>query len=451
MKRLLYDKLSQWKNSPKRLPLILRGARQVGKTYLLKAFGETEFEEMHYLDFERDREQLAQVFESSLSPQRLLNDLSFVVRTRIDPGKALLVFDEIQNCPRALTSLKYFAEELPNLAICAAGSLLGTSLSTESFPVGKVTFLDLYPMNFEEFLLNTADELEYQALQTVFEPNVASKIVHQKLWEHLKRYYVTGGMPSVVLTYLRSADTGIETFNEVRDVQRQLLDTYMRDFNKHAGKVNAAHIGMVFEDIPRQISSVLDGSIQRYRFKDVVPGKRRFADLQGPIHWLVKAGLTHIVYPCSKPELPLKAFTKSNMFSLRLLDVGLLGCILDLSPSTILLEDYGQTKGFFAENFVACEWLASGERDLYSWSHGESEIEFLRIIENHVIPVEVKSGLRTRVQSLRQYIQKYSPPFAVKITANPFNTGDSRILNIPLYAAGMNWHRAIKQITQLMD
>ena len=445
MKRLLYKKLLQWKNSPVRLPLILRGARQVGKTYLLKAFGKAEFGEMHYFDFERDREQLAQLFETNLSPQQILENLSFVVGQRIDPETTLLVFDEIQICPRALTSLKYFAEEMPEMAVCAAGSLLGTTLSTESFPVGKVTFLDLYPMNFEEFLLNNGNEMEYQAFQTLFYQKPGSPIVHQKLWEHLKRYYVTGGMPGVVQTYIKSSNAEIDRLNEVRNVQRQLLDTYTRDFNKHAGKVNATHIGMVFENIPRQISSVLDGSIQRYRFKDVIPGKRRFADLQGPIDWLIKAGLVHIVHPCSKPELPLKAFTKANIFSLRFLDVGLLGCTLDLNPSTILLENYGQSKGFFAENFVACEWLASGESNLYSWEHGQSEIEFLRVIDNHVIPVEVKSGLRTRAQSLRQYIQKYSPQFAVKITANPFNVGDNRILNIPLYAAGMDWRQAIGQ------
>jgi len=408
----------------------------VGKTYLLERLGEREFKQCHRFDFERDGERLCPLFEGSLSPKRLLRDLSLFVGKEIGGEDRLVIFDEIQNCPRALTSLKYFAEELPGQAVCAAGSLLGVMLSGESFPVGKVSFLNLYPLSFAEFLLNSADEMLCAAYEELLVEDRPSPAAHHRLWDTLKQYYVVGGMPRVVAGFLNSNTQTTDGYAAARTLQAGLLDTYMRDFNKHAGKVNAVHIASVFENIPRQLSANLDGSVQRYRFRDAVPGKRRFAELSGPIDWLVKSGLVYKVHICTRPELPLMAFTKPNIFKLFVFDVGLLGCMLELAPGELVLQDYGQTKGYFAESYVVCELVSGGMRSLYSWTGRNSEIEFLVARGGEVVPVEVKSGTRTRARSLRTYMSKYAPRRAVKLTANPFHPGSRPVQSIPLYCAG---------------
>jgi len=436
MERLLYDDLNRWRSARNRLPLILRGTRQVGKTYLLKQFGDREFKQCHHFDFEKSGELLGPLFDGELSPRRLLRDLSLLVGQPIDPRESLVIFDEIQNCPRALTSLKYFSEELPEQAVCAAGSLLGVMLSGESFPVGKVAFLDLYPLSFEEFLLNSAEPMLYAAFAGLLSDESPSLAVHNRLWDLLKQYYVVGGMPQVVAAFVSSDAQSIEALSLARMMQRGLLDAYMRDFNKHAGKVNAVHIASVFENIPRQLSANVDGSVRRYRFRDVVPGKRRYADLLGPIDWLVKAGLVYKVHVCTRPELPLMAFTKPNTFKLFIFDVGLLGCMLELDPGTLVLQDYGQTKGFFAESYVACELVSAGQHALYSWSGRNSEIEFLLTRGSEIIPLEVKSGIRTKARSLRTYMEKHGTHVALKVTAKPFRKDPSPVRCIPLYSVG---------------
>ena len=436
MERLLYEDLKRWTRSSNRLPLILRGARQVGKTYLLKQFGGREFKRYHHFDFEKNGKRLSPLFDGDLSPSRLLRDLSLLAGEQIDSRESLVVFDEIQNCPRALTALKYFAEDLPEQAVCAAGSLLGVMLSGESFPVGKVSFLDLYPLSFHEFLLNSADEMLCTAFEGIFLDESPSRAVHDRLWDLLKQYYVVGGMPQVVAAFVGAGAQSMDAFSAARAMQRGLLDTYMRDFNKHAGNVNAVHIASVFENIPRQLSADVDGSVGRYRFRDVVPGKCRFADLSGPIDWLVKSGLVYKGHVCTRPELPLMAFTKPNIFKLFVFDVGLLGCLLELDPGIVVLQDYGQTKGYFAESFVACELVSGGQDTLYSWSGRNSEVEFLTVNDGEIVPVEVKSGTRTKAQSLRTYMEKYRPRVAIKVTANPFRLDRLPIRCIPLYCAG---------------
>ncbi len=436
MERFLYRDLKHWAQSRDRLPLVLRGARQVGKTYLLEELGEREFARHHRFDFERDGPRLCPLFEGDLSPKRLIRDLSLVVGEQVGREDGLIIFDEIQNCPRALTSLKYFAEELPGQAVCAAGSLLGVMLSGESFPVGKVAFLDLYPLSFAEFLHSSADEMLVKAYEELLGDERPSLAVHDRLWDILKQYYVVGGMPRVVAAFLNSDFGDVDGYVTARTLQRGLLDTYMRDFNKHAGKVNAVHIASVFESIPRQLSANLDGSVQRYLFRDSVPGKRRFAELSGPIDWLVRSGLVYKVHICTRPELPLMAFTKPNIFKLFIFDIGLLGCMLELDPGTLVLQDYGQTKGYLAESYAGCELVSSGLRSLYSWTGRNSEIEFLVPRGGEVVPVEVKSGTRTRARSLRAYTDKYNPRRAIKLTANPFHPTGQPVRNLPLYCAG---------------
>jgi len=436
MKRTLYDKLNKWKASQGRQPLILRGARQVGKTHLLMQFGRKEFNKCHHFDFEKSGATLKPLFEKELSPKQIIANLSLFVNQQIEGQNSLIIFDEIQNCPRALTCLKYFSEEMPEQAICAAGSLLGVMLTNESFPVGKVIFLDLYPMNFEEFIYNSDNSLLYKAYSDLLSDDNPSPLVHEKLWELLRQYYVVGGMPQAVKKFLELRENQVQGFSEAREVQRGLLDTYLRDFNKHAGGVNAIHISSVFENIPQQLSSHIDESVQRYRFRGVIPGKNRFAALQSPIEWLIKSGLVYKTHICAKVESPLKAFTKQNIFKLYLFDVGLLGCMLEISPKALMLQDFGQTKGFFAENYVACELIAAGEKNLYSWSGNQSEIEFIKDWEGEIIPIEVKSGVRTKARSLMIYMKKYNPRMALKITANPLRFLEGPVINAPLYCSG---------------
>ena len=265
MKRALYKNLLDWKTSPTRKPLLLKGARQVGKSYLLEDFGKNEFPKLHVFNFEQDKS-LSLVFETDLNPNKILTDLSVHKGVRINPQSDLVIFDEIQACPRALTSLKYFCEFMPELAICCAGSLLGVSLSSESFPVGKVEFQNLFPMNFAEFLEALSEELLLEVLELALEEGTISEVAHWKLWECLKEYYVTGGMPQVVYEYILIRKNRLEAMNNTRKIQKELIEGYYRDFAKHSGKANSMHIVSVFEDVPMQLSRNIEGSVNRYRF-----------------------------------------------------------------------------------------------------------------------------------------------------------------------------------------
>lgn len=437
MKRKLHDKLLEWRDSRDRKPLLLKGVRQVGKTYLLKDFGEGIYKACHHFNFEKDKK-LSKIFETDLFPRRIVDELAIHSGKKIDISTDLVIFDEIQECPRALTSLKYFCEEMPNLALCAAGSLLGVKLSGESFPVGKVEFLHLYPMNFEEFIMANEDEMSLEIFKNALQGDTMSEIAHLKLWSLLKEYYITGGMPKAVLAYLETKNDRFGMMDSVRKVQRDLLDSYHKDFAKHSGKVNAMHIVSLFENVPMQLAKTEDNSAKRFEFKNAIPGKRGFADLHGPIDWLEKAGLVIMVKVCNRAEIPLESFCKYNMFKLFVFDIGLLGCMLEIPPESLISEDYGMTKGYFAENFTACEFLAATNANLYSWAERNSEIEFLRVLNGKIVPVEVKSGLRTQAKSLRQYILKYHPSHAIKLSANRLNKGASQIVqNYPLYLAGL--------------
>jgi len=446
MKRLLYTQLIRWRDSPVRKPLLLQGARQVGKSYLLEQFGKYEFPKFFRFNFEQTP-QVAKIFKADLVPERIIRELSLVAGKTIIPEKHLLIFDEIQECPRALTSLKYFNEEMPELALCCAGSLLGVKLysaqrsycvSSESFPVGKVNLLHLYPMTFQEFLQALGN---YQLLDSLKSADIANslpEIAHDMLWALLMEYFMTGGLPQVVKEYIPLRNTPVEARYNTRKLQQDLLASYYKDFAKHAGATNSMHIVAVLENIPMQLVRNQDGSVKRYIFKDVIPGKKSFADLQGPIDWLEQAGLAIKVKVCNRAELPLESFCKPNMFKLFVFDVGLLGCMLNLPVEAIANDDYGITKGYFAENFVAQELMSAGAQKLYSWSERNSQIEFLKHRGSKIIPLEVKAGRRTQAKSLQQYIQKYSPDDAIILSKKNLagKKKDSVVKYVPLYMAG---------------
>ncbi len=409
----------------------------MGKSYLLKQLGENAFKDFHIFNFEQDK-RLRLVFEKDLFPERIIKELSLVIEKNIDIENDLMIFDEIQECPEAIASLKYFSEDLPGLALCAAGSLIGVKLSSESFPVGKVEFYHLYPMNFEEFLMACSGTADLEILRTGRETGNIPEVLHQKMWGKLIEYYFTGGMPRIVKTYLEGGDNPVQNLEEVRKLQKQLVHSYGMDFAKHSGKLNSMHIIAVFENIPIQLSRNIDGTVKRYYFKDVLPKKRGYSSLEGPIQWLEKAGLVLKSKICNRAEIPLESFTKSNIFKLFVFDTGLLGAMLDLPVQAIETEEYGITKGFFAENFVAQEFKAAGVDKLYSWEENSSEIEFLRVMNGKIVPVEVKSGRRTKAKSLGQFISRYNPETAIKISGRNLEVHEDNIIkNFPLYMAGI--------------
>lgn len=433
MKRLMMNRLLEWKRENKRKPLLLKGVRQVGKTHLLKEFGRLHFQQCHYFNFEK-QPTLAKVFELDLVPTRILQELEFLSGTSINIGKDLLIFDEIQEAEKALTSLKYFEEECPELHVCAAGSLLGLHLNSGSFPVGKVTFETLRPMSFEEFLM-ALDDKGLPSFKNLDLETALSPLVHTHLWDRLKLYFVIGGLPEVISVYLQNKDDLLQALSLVRKKQEDLLNSYYADISKHAGKINAMHIDRVFRSVPSQLQQVQEGSTARFKFKGVVPGVSHYDRLSGAIDWLESAGLVMKVHVVNTGLFPFAGYSKENCFKLLLFDVGILGCMSELPPKMILDYDYGSYKGFFAENFVAEELIARGRSSLYSWQTPHNEVEFLIEIEGKAIPLEVKSGSLVKAKSLKIFSDKYHPPFALILSGQPLHIGEL-IHRYPLYLAG---------------
>ena len=291
-KRAISADLLKWKAKAKRKPLVLKGARQVGKTFLLKALGSSAFQDTAYFNFE-EQPNLKQFFENTKDVKRILKNLSLVYGKEINPKKTLIIFDEIQECNAALNSLKYFCENLPELALISAGSLLGVTLSEESFPVGKVEYASLYPMTFRELLLAHENQMLLQAYDEASENKPVLLMAHQKLWEELLNYYIIGGMPSAVQAYLHKKEDRMIAFQELRQIQKELVEDYNKDFAKHSGKENSVHIISVFENVPLQMAAVMEDSTKRFRFNDVIPKKKGYAELRGPIDWLKQAGLIY--------------------------------------------------------------------------------------------------------------------------------------------------------------
>ena len=428
-------KLVEWKNKDSRKPLLLKGVRQVGKTHLLKEFGRLHFSKCHYFNFEK-QPSLAKLFEPDLNPQRILQALSFQLNHSITLGEDLVIFDEIQEAPKALTSLKYFQEECPQLHICGAGSLLGLYLNAGSFPVGKVTFETLRPMSFEEFLMAGEDK-GLSFLRDFSASASNAEMIHDHLWNQLKHYFIVGGLPEAVATYVADKNNLFEAFSNVRKKQEDLLKSYYADIAKHAGKINAMHIDRVFRSVPAQLSQVQDGSIARFKFKGVVPGITHYDRLAGAIDWLESAGMVIKVHITNSGLLPFQSYSKENFFKLLIFDVGILGSMSDLSPKTILDYDYGSYKGYFAENFVAQEFIESGLEKLFCWQEQKMEVEFLAEKQGKVVPIEVKAGTATKAQSLKAFIEKYPTCQPVVLSGKLVPEREKKgWSHYPLYLAG---------------
>ncbi len=432
MQRTKLKNLVAWKNQRQRMPLLLDGARQVGKTYLLEElFGEQYFTKVIKLDF-LENPALCSIFAGSKNPEHIITQIQITLGLDIDPGNDLIIFDEIGECQNALDSLKFFQEQRPKMYVCASGSNLG--LLTR-FPVGKVDELHLYPMSFEEFVI-AHDNVH---LTKAFQACIRNDIVHSKLWNLLLDYYFVGGMPKSVNTWISGDKSKINALaNNVRQVQQTLINGYIRDFGKYArNKTAAMHIERVYQNIPVQLMKEIDGSVKRYQFSKVIPKKNGYQNLQGPIEYLIKTRLASKNYLIEgRPHSPLKTRISESKFKLFFHDMGLLHCLADISYQEIKLQNF-DFKGYMAENFVHNEALCLGFEQTYSWrSQRMAELEFLfKRYDGEIIPVEVKSGKRTQAKSLKAYIERFNPKLAYKFTANIGGFREEVLQTLPLYYA----------------
>ena len=411
--------------------MLVDGARQTGKSYLLeKLFGQS-FTNVIRLDF-LETPSLSTLFEHSLNSNDILESIELTFNTTYNPEADLLIFDEIGECQRAVDSLKFFAEQQPNMYLVASGSNIGL---LDSFPVGKVSFLSLYPMTFEEFLWASEEPATIKAYNNL---NL-SPAAHDKLFKHLLDYYFVGGMPEAVKAWHQNKNeqSTQERIQTIAGIHRALLSGYELDFGKYADKVSAKQISEVFNNIPLQLQSNQGGSVRRFQFKDVIAKKKRYNDLAGPIHWLEQCKLLSKCHPIdTQPQIPLKQLAKDNLFKLFFFDVGLLASALELNYKDIIDQQFNY-KGFIAENFVQNELVAQGYSPTYSWSEARSEIEFIiRLPDGRLCPLEVKSGKRTRSKSLGVYRDKYKPELSFKLVGTMGNIEDKELKVLPIYFAG---------------
>ena len=428
MERLLFQELIAWKEKTNRKPLILKGVRQCGKTFLLKTFGRQCYADTAYFNFE-ETESLKTLFETDYDVNRILFELGLTLGRTIQRGTTLIIFDEIQECGRAITALKYFCENAPEYHIVCAGSLLGIALKKQpSFPVGKVDFLTLYPMSYAEFLLANGETQLAGYLTTFKRGEKISEPVANKLTTYLKQYYVTGGMPEVVQMWCETHD-----IEKTEKVQQMILDSYQFDFSKHAPVKDFPKILAIWQSIPEQLAK--DNS--KFIFGHVRKGWRA-KDLEDALVWLEGAGLVYKVCRIEKPFIPMSAYADPTVFKLYLCDVGLLRKLSKL-PYEVILESsalYTEFKGAMTENFVLCELLKSLENTPYYWTSGNSaEVDFVIQCGTQIVPIEVKSERNVKAKSLAEYRKKYEPVYAVK-TSMRSETNGIGVLNIPLYLIG---------------
>lgn len=426
MERLLISQLVKWKDAPNRKPLVLEGARQVGKTWLLKEFGKRYFKDVCYINFEQS-DKLADVFDGDLNPQRIIEQLSVYQGRMIVPKETLIIFDEVQEMPRALTSLKYFCEEAPEYAICCAGSLLGIALHEgTSFPVGKTDFLHLYPLSFKEFLLANDEKM---LIEYIDKGNRDLGAFETRLTEYLKKYLIIGGMPAVVMEWLSSKD-----YNQVNRIQQELIAAYQKDFSKHAPKNMVEKIRYIWNSIPSQLAK----ENKKFIYGLVREGARA-REYEDAIMWLCDAGEIIRTHNVSKPDIPLSAYADLKSFKVFLLDVGLLRAMSKVSPRVILEGSriFEEFKGALTEQYVCQELqhLSNSWQTNYYWtSSATAEVDFLVSDGLGIYPLEVKAGVTMNAKSLKIYKEKYSPRWSVRSSLLPYERNESsKSINIPLY------------------
>lgn len=425
MYRIAIEKLYKWKNSKRRKPLIIEGARQVGKTWLMKEFGKQAYADTVYINFDSNS-RMADLFSADLDTDRLIMGLELYAGRKINPENTLLIFDEVQEVPRALASLKYFYENAPQYHIVCAGSLLGIALHQgTSFPVGKVDFLKLYPLSFSEFLMATGNERFAELLKKQDYEMITS--FKQTYIETLKHYYFVGGMPEAVQSFAESKD-----FNEVRAIQKRILAAYEQDFSKHAPNEIVPKIRMLWNSIPSQLAR----ENKKFIYGLVREGGRA-REYETAIMWLSDCGLVHKVSRVNAAGIPLKAYEDLKAFKLFIVDVGLLGCMTGLRQRTLLDGDdlFVEFKGALTEQYV-CQQLKTIE-DLgvyyYTNDRGSCEIDFVVDNGEQIVPIEVKAETNLRAKSLKTYRERFEPELSVRTSMADYKKEDW-LLNLPLYA-----------------
>lgn len=429
MERSALQKLVEWKESSRRKPLVLKGARQVGKTWLMKEFGKRYYKKAFYFSFDVEIN-LHEVFKVNKNPHRIVEILGSIRGDKILPEEHLIIFDEVQECPEALNTLKYFNEDANEYHIIAAGSLLGTLLAKPmSYPVGKVNLLEIYPLNFDEFL-NAVDPVLYNYLETTL-PNEILKIQHDRLIEQYRNYLIIGGMPDCVSSWVTERNSGT-----VLQIQKALLELYENDISKHNGKIDAGRILLVFRSLVTQLSK----EHEKFVYGCVKQGARA-REFEVAIEWLVSAGLVLRVYDVKKPEHPLKVFEDFSSFKLFFFDVGLAKCAAGVSNESIILNTGFQFKGALTENYCLQQFRGQFEVFPHYYSPLRNyEVDFLLQNEMQIIPVECKAGENVTSASFKRYRKEESPSLAIRFSTLQYKEQEDMI-NVPLYLAGR-----IKQI-----
>lgn len=425
MYRIALEKLLTWKQSKRRKPLIIEGARQVGKTWLMKEFGKQAYADTVYINFDSNS-RMAELFASDLDTDRLIMGLELYAGRKIDPNNSLLIFDEVQEVPRALASLKYFYENAPQYHIVCAGSLLGIALHQgTSFPVGKVDFLKLYPLSFKEFLIATDNERFAELLDKQDFDMVTN--FKQTYIDALKQYYFVGGMPEVVQSFAENKD-----FNEVRAIQKRILAAYEQDFSKHAPNEIVPRLRMLWNNIPSQLAK----ENKKFIYGLVREGARA-KDYETAIMWLSDCGLVHKLSRVRAAGIPLRAYEDLKAFKLFVVDVGLLGCMAGLRQRTLLDGNdlFVEFKGALTEQYVCQQLKTIEDLDMYYYTNdrGSCEVDFVVDTGEQIVPVEVKAELNLKAKSLKTYQEKFLPELSIRTSMTDYKK-EEWLVNLPLYA-----------------
>ena len=426
MKRKIMDTLVKWREKENsRLPLLLSGARQVGKTYVMRKLGAECFKSTVYVNFEADRK-IGSYFETDIHAETIIGILEKYYQTKIIPDETLIIFDEIQMCERALTSLKYFAEEAPEYPVIAAGSLLGVALKREqfSFPVGKIQLESMYPMDFEEFLWAKGKEILAETIRAHFENNrPVDEMIHKEALFEYNNYCIIGGMPAAVLAEITSSATLSQ-----QEIRQMLLDSYIADMAKYALPGESVKIFAAYDSLPSQLAK----DSKKFQYKLIKSGARA-SQYGESIDWLIRAGIVNKCVKCTQGFMPPSAFLDLAAFKLYYSDTGIMSARTGMNLERLLGNEADHFRGIFAENYVACALRSNGYELLYWESEGSAEVDFLIIKDNHVIPVECKAGDHVKAKSLKVYREKYHPIYSIRISTRNFGMVD-QIKSVPLYA-----------------
>ena len=424
MQRYALKHLINWKDRKNHKPLVIQGARQVGKTWLMQEFGKKYYEQVAYINFDVDVKS-REIFDVDYDTERLIMDIGLATKTKINAENTLIIFDEIQECPRALTSLKYFRENAPQYDIIVAGSLLGVACHEGTgFPVGKVSFMNLFPLSFEEFLLAMGEERFVELLNKKDFKTI--KLFNNKYEKLLKQYCYVGGMPEIVQDFVENKD-----FESVRNLQKEILSAYEEDFTKHIPTNTVAKIRLLWKSIPAQLSK----ENKKFIYGAAKEGARA-RDFEAALSWLINSGLVYRVNKITKPDLPITAYEDFNSFKLFVLDVGLLGAMTDLQADTIIDGNriFEEFKGAIAEQYVLQQFKTIKDLPVFYWSNETSraEIDFVIQIKSDVVPVEVKAERNLQAKSLKVYMEKFKPNYAIRTSMADYKKTDN-LIDLPLY------------------